>query len=618
MNSVKTANRRRSHTVAGVIVLALLAMLCAGALILSKSALSSWLLALAIFCAFIAARRALLAAGLWRGWEALLGWVLLLVLLGVNLRFAEPPYRRVSPVELPARLSRIVTVQQGQIEGVQTADGAVEIYAAIPYAAPPVGENRWREPQPAEPWEGVRDCSRFAPMAMQKRDGTLYSSLTQLLGTHNFEWSPKTNYREPVSEDCLYLNVWKPADTGNEPLPVLVYIHGGSLMTGQSYYDNYRGDDFARKGVIFVTVAYRLGVFGYYANEALAAESPNGTTGNYGLLDQIAALRWVHENIAAFGGDPEKVTIAGESAGASSVNALCVSPLTEGLFRYAIAESSGIVAKHPYHTFRDYDDALEMGQKVMAEMGAADIAALRALPAEKLVQTRYQNSSMTVDGYAVTEQPWLTYERGANHETALLNGFNAKEADAFMMPQKATAENYEELLRPISGDYSAELAALIPAGSVQRDQHFIIDALGDAKGSLCHVYSAAWFTYSHHLWSKALLAQGKPVYEYYFTKRNNSLSNYHAGELPYVYGNLWRHPQLYDASDLQLSDQMQSYWVNFVKTGDPNGPGLTEWEAREEGSERLLELGENVGMTEDPYSPIYPILDKYQNSYTKK
>ena len=617
--SASEKKKGKPHTVAFTIALVIVALLCAAVLELSKNTLFGWAALIVLLAVFVFVRRFLLQSGGWRGAVPLLCWVAFLALFAADLKLTAPPFRAIPAVEAPhPSVTETVSVTEGELTGVYTEDGGVAVYAGIPYAAPPVGELRWREPQPAAPWEGVRTCDAFAPMAMQQSGNTLYTSLTQLLGTHNYVFSLKDNFREPMSEDCLYLNIWAPAEHSGEPLPVLFFIHGGSLMTGQSSHSEYRGEDLARQGIIVVNCAYRLGVFGYYADEALAAESPNGTTGNYGLLDQIAALRWVHENIAAFGGDPEKVTIAGESAGSSSVNALCVSPLSAGLFRYAIAESSGIVAPHPYHTFRDFEDALKMGRDIRREFSADSFVELRAVSAEKLVRTRYANNSMTVDGYAITEQPCMTYARGANHEQALLNGFNAKEADAFLLGYKATSDNYEELLRAIAGDHAPELAALVPPGAFTRDQKFIIDAGGNAKGSLCHVFSAAWFTYSHHLWSALLLEQGKPVYEYYFTKLNDSLSNYHAGELPYAYGNLWRHKGLYDEADLALSKTMQAYWVNFVKTGDPNGAGLPRWEPRTESDEMLLQLDERPGMIEDPYLDIYPILDAYQADYRKE
>ena len=541
-------------------------------------------------------------------------WLGFLAVLAAIYFISYPPFKQVPAVEgFGVEKTGVVRVSEGELTGVYNRDHTVEIYAGIPYAKAPVGDLRWKEPQAPDKYKGVRECDTYGPMAVQNTNGPLYGSLYQILGFHKYNFSLFDNYREAKSEDCLYLNIYKPADYSGEPLPVVFYVHGGSLTTGQSYYTEYRGDSFAEKGVIFVNFAYRLGVFGYMANEELAAESPNGTTGDYGLLDQIAALKWVHENIAAFGGDPDNITIAGESAGSSSVNALCVSPLTEGLFRRAIAESSSVLAKKPYHTFRTMERALQTGKEIMKEFGASNIAELRAVPAEQLVTTHTSNGQMTVDGYAIIEQPYLTYEKGENHEEALLNGFNAKEGDAFLLSTKATADNYVSLLKPIAGDYADELAALVPAGSITRDQKFIIDAGGDAKGALCEVYSAAWFTYSHYLWSNYMAAQGRPVYEYYFTKVNNSLSNFHAGELPYAYGNLFRAKGVYDESDFELSETMQNYWINFAKTGNPNGDGLPTWEPVTKPKDKVLEFGENVAMIDDPYLKIYEILDKYQN-----
>jgi para-nitrobenzyl esterase len=505
-------------------------------------------------------------------------------------------------------------IEQGLLRGVYNEDKSVRVYAGIPYAAAPVGELRFKEPQEPESWDGVKTFDKFGPMAMQKRSSTFMDSLSHILGWHDYQLKYGDEYVEAMSEDCLYLNVWTPESKDDELKPVIFYIHGGSLNTGQSSYTEYRGEDLAKQGVVFVDFAYRLGVFGYYAADDLKEESYNGTTGNYGLLDQIAALKWVRENIEQFGGDPNQITIAGESAGASCVNALCVSPLTEGLFNYAIAESSGIVAVEPFHTFRSYEDALEEGKKVRDTFNVSSSAELRKLSAKELLDNDSNQSAMTVDGYAIIEQPYLTYEKGNNHENALLNGFNAKEADAFLLTTKATAENYEELLAEDIGEQAAEMVKVVPPDSPQRDQHFIVDALGDAKGALNEAYSAIWFSYSHYLWNNYLIEQNIPTYEYYFTKKNNILSNYHAGELPYAYGNLWRHPGLYDEEDYKLSEIMQKYWVNFAKTGNPNGEGLPKWEMRSPTQEKLLQLDTDIKMIEDPNLPLYEVIDKYQNT----
>ena len=595
-----------------VILLVLSALVCVLLFLLGRINLPGWLLAAAIFCGFVFVRLRVLGGGFL---PRLAGWLVFAAALALAFRLFGPPIRAIPAVEgKNPTPTGVVTVAQGDLTGVYTADGGVEVYTGIPYAAPPVGELRWREPQSAEPWEGVRVCDHFAPMSMQVRGATWFNSLTEWGIYHTFRPKLLGNSLEPMSEDSLCINVWKPAGE-QEKLPVMVYIHGGSLTTGQPSWGAYNGESLARKGIVVVNFGYRLNVFGYLATEQLAAESPNGTTGNYGLLDQIAALRWVHDNIAAFGGDPEQVTICGESAGASSVNALCVSPLSEGLFRRAIAESSGIVAKRPYHTFRTLESALEMGRNILAEFGAQNMDDLRAVPAEKLVNSKFTNDSMTVDGYALTEQPYLTYEKGENHEEALLNGFNVHEADLFTLFTKVTRENYADTLRPLLGDWAEDAAALYPPTPVEERYHYLVEAGGDAKGSSNAIYSAAWFSYSHYCWTRLLAAQGKPVWEYRFTKDNGGLGSAHGGELPYAFGNLDRHAWRYDESDRALSETMQEYWANFVKYGDPNGAGLPTWEPTRDGR-TVLELGERIAPVPDPALALYDLLDAYQDSVT--
>lgn len=597
------------------VVIILITLLYLVILELSKNTILGWIIGVFVAIAMISYRGFLADKGMLGIKVKLITWGLFIGILCANYLLTSPPYKNVPAVDNKnPDVTEVVHVAQGDLTGVYNADHSVKVYAGIPYAKPPVGELRFKEPQAPDSWDSVRTCDAFGPMAMQPRSNTLYDSLSHILGWHDYQVKLGDEYIEPMSEDCLYLNVFAPENMGDEPLPVIFYIHGGSLTIGQSSYTEYRGEDLAKRGVIFVNFAYRLGVFGYYTADDLKAESPNNTTGNYGLLDQIAALNWVKDNIAAFGGDPDRITIAGESAGSSSVNAICVSPLTEGLFNYAIAESSGILAYKPFHTFRDYSEAIEQGNMVREEFNARSSMELRDIPAEELVKTASNQSAMTVDGYAIVEQPYLTYEKGENHEKALLNGFNAKEADAFNLGIKATAENYEELLAEDIGDYASDMAKVVPADSPQRDQHFIVDAMGDAKGALNQAYSAIWFSYSHYLWNNYMVKQGKPAYEYYFTKTNNSLSNYHAGEIPYAYGNLWRHPGLYNEDDYKLSDIMQQYFVNFAKTGDPNGEGLPKWEVRAVGNNQLLQLDTDIKMTDDPNKKLYKVIDRYEES----
>ncbi len=594
---------------------------------LSKNVIAGWIVGILAVIGMLLYRAKFYRKG--TGVKGILvAFVIFAAVLIANVFLTAPPVKRVPAVDNKnPDVTDVIKIEQGQLTGVYNKDHTARVYAGIPFAKAPVGKLRFKEPQKDEGWDGVRVFDHFGPMAMQQRGAVWFDSLSHILGWHDYAVKFGDEYVEEVSEDCLYLNVFTPGQDSDELRPVILYIHGGSLTTGQPSYTEYRGESLAEKGVVFVNCAYRLGVFGYYAAEDLKEESPNGTTGNYGLLDQIAALQWVHDNIEAFGGDPDKITIAGESAGASSVNALCVSPLTKGLFRYAIAESSGIVPKEPFHTFRYFEDAIATGDEVREEFGVSSSAELRNIPADKLVQTTTQNSSMTVDGYAIVEQPYLTYEKGENHEQALLNGFNAKEADAFLLDTKATNDNYVELLAEDIKDYAQEMAQVVPSTLPQRDQHFIIDGLGEAKGALNIAYSAMWFSYSHYVWNNYMVEQGRPAYEYHFTKTNNILSNYHAGELPYAYGNLWRHPGLYDEEDYRLSDIMQSYWVNFAATGDPNGyildrtgnstgEALPVWEKRQLGQDKLLELDTDVHMADDPNIEIYKVIDKFMDDAT--
>ena len=593
------------------IVLVLTALVYFAVLELAKNTLLGWGIAVALFVAYIILEIKVIKGRKW--YVRLLAWFGFFALLGGAMLVSQPPYKTVPAVDVKnPEVTDVVTVKQGKLTGVFTEDKNVEVYTGIPYAKPPVGELRWKEPQQPDNWDGVKSCDRFAPMSMQKRDSEIMQSLTQIVGYHNLNISLKDNYREAVSEDSLYLNIWKPAGDVTDA-PVLFFIHGGSLTSGQPAFSEYRGEDLAKKGIIVVNFGYRLNVFGYMADESLAEESPNGTTGNYGLLDQIAALKWVNENIAAFGGDASKITIAGESAGASSVGALCVSPLAKGLFRYAIAESSGITPKKPYHTFRTYEDALAQGKKTLDEYDVKKAAELRDVSAEELVQTTANNSAMTVDGYAITEQPYLTYEKGKNNEQALLNGYNSHEANVFGLFNKVEKEDYEEALKSIFGDNADEVEKAFPYDSVELDYDFAVEKGGEAKGTYNYILGGTWFAYSHKTWSDYMAQQNKPVYFYYFNKDNGSLRANHAGELPYAYGNLWRHADKYDDADNELSETMQNYWVNFVKTGDPNGESLPKWEQYTPKHQKIIQLDSEVKMIDDPYTQLYTFLDKAQN-----
>ena len=564
----------------------------------NKNSLWGWALAIIVLVGFFFLRKFVLLDKSWLLRAA--GWIGLVAVLAAVVGFTQGPYRLRPAVEgkSPA-VTEIVTVEQGQLTGLVSEDGAVEVYAGIPYARPPVGELRWREPQDPEPWEGVLAADHFAPMSMQPSNGAIYNSLAAIIGYHDYKITTEDNFRDMMSEDSLYLNIWKPAGEVKNA-PVLVYIHGGSLMTGQPWYDDYSGMGLARDGVIVVNMGYRLGVFGFYADPELAAESPNGTTGNYGLLDQIKALEWVRHNIAAFGGDPDNVTIAGESAGSACVTALCTSPLAKGLFRRAIGESSTTTAPKPAHSYRTLEEAYATGAKTKEQFGAATVADLRAVPADKLVAATNQNHHITVDGYVLTQSPYESYRKGIHNEEAVFHGYNATESALFIIFDHANLKNYEQKVRGYFGEYADEVLALYPAATN-----------AEAKANWIDIYSCIFFNHGHYCWTRQALANDIPVYEYYFTKDNKRLGANHGGEEVYFYGNIPMDSALYGASDYALEGTMHAYFRNFIATGDPNGGELPRWEAVTDPG-RIFELGKTVGETDERYVQLYAILDRMQ------
>ena len=574
----------------------LFALIVLALLEFNKNMVIGWVLAVILLAAY-----ALLRTHISKRVLRLLCFLLLVCLLTGILFLTVGPVKRHPAVEGGnGGVTDIVTVADGELTGVYTADRAVEVYAGIPYAAPPVGDLRWREPQDPEPWEGVLAADSFAPMSMQVQNSVIYSSLAQIIGYHDYKVSLDDNYRDANSEDALYLNIWKPAGA-QEKLPVLVYIHGGSLQTGQPWYADYRGEGLARKGVIVVNMGYRLGVFGFLATEELQKESPNGSTGNYGLLDQIKALQWVQNNISAFGGDPDNVTLAGESAGSACVTALCTSPLAKGLFRRAIGESSTVTAPKPTHSFRLMDQALATGRETMARFSCTSIEELRRVDAKTLVVAADTNHHMTVDGYVLTQTPYEAYQKGEHNEEAILQGFNSLEGVPFILFSNADMKNYENRVRSYFGSYADEVLSLFPASTDE-----------EAKNNWIDIYSAIFFTHGHYCWTRQAIANGIPAYEYYFSKENGRLGPWHSGEEVYCYGNIPADSRLYDSSDRELADLFSSYFANFAATGDPNGEGLPAWEMSTDGTQ-LMELGENVGMTEDRFLAIDRILDRMQD-----
>ena len=509
--------------------------------------------------------------------------------------------------------TEVLTLKNGDIKGLYTEDLDVEVYAGIPYAEAPIGDLRWKEPKAKSNWNGVLDCTKFAPNSYQAKKNSIMSTLVDMYAEGG--WHPDyTSYPDQyMSEDSLYLNIWRPKNrSGN--LPILVYIHGGSLTGGSSNGDDYNGEAMAREGIIMITISYRLGVFGYFAHPDLISESSNNTTGNYGLLDQIEALKWVNDNASYFGGDKNNITIAGESAGSSSVSALCVSPLAKGLFKRAIGESSSIVGKYPPHTFRSLDSALTMGKNIMKEMRCNSIEELRKLSPEELIKTKYINSSMTIDGYAIIKSPYETYLAHENNEEALLNGYNVKEADAFVVPTMLfdlpNKDNIKGKLSEYFDETLAEEMVLLYKNEIDKDAFSVFN----------EIISAYWFFMPHYEWSILAINNGEDVYRYQFTKENGYYGTYHSGELIYAYGNLDKslHGFAYNDSDYSLSKIMVGYFSNFVKYGNPNGDSLPNWKKWESEGDSLLELGEVIQEIPEKYVSAYKIIEDWNERVNEK
>ena len=475
----------------------------------------------------------------------------------------------------PACLAKPALTGGGAVEGVGW-HGLV-VYKGIPYAAPPLGELRWREPQPAAPWQGVRKAARFAPACMQKG--------VSMPG----ETPPE------ISEDCLYLNIWAPAQHGAGNLPVMVWIHGGGYSNGSAAMPLYWGDRLAHKGVILVTVAYRLGPFGFLAHPELTRESAHQSSGNYGLMDQIAALQWVQKNIAAFGGDPQRVTIAGQSAGAMAVSALVASPRAKGLFQRAIGESGGLFEPTQLAPGYLLANAEHDGEKYAASVGAKSLADLRRLAAAQLLGgDAGVITHPVIEPYVLPVAPYDAYTAGQQNDVPLLIGSNAEEARALVDVSAVKAASFEADLSKNFGPLPPPILAAYPHDTDAQAQQARLDLERDLR-----------FGWDMWAWAR-LQAHGghSAVYYYSFRQRppfpaGSVYENWgasHYAEMWYVFDHLNQAPWRWTAADRRLAERMSSYWTNFVKAGDPNGEGLPVWPAFDEQSARVLYLGTPISV----------------------
>jgi para-nitrobenzyl esterase len=469
----------------------------------------------------------------------------------------------------PVRAGTVAVVDTGVLRGVR-AD-AVTTFLGVPYAAPPLGALRWRPPQAPAAWTGVRAARAFAPACMQK-------------GVSMPGESPPR-----ISEDCLYLNVWRPVRRGPRPAAVMVWIHGGGYTNGATAMPLYWGDRLARRGVVVVSVAYRLGPFGYLAHPELSAESADHVSGDYGLMDQIAALKWVQRNIKAFGGDPDRVTIFGQSAGAMSVSLLVASPQARGLFQRAIAQSGGVF--EPMELAPGYllPQAQRDGVAYAASLGAKSIADLRALPAETLLGGKANSVSHPVIGPSVLPiSPYTAYVTGRQAQVPILIGSNADEARSLADVSGVTVATFKSDLEHTWGPLPPSIVGAYP---------FTTDA--GAKAARLDLERDLRFGWDMQAWAR-LQAGGarQPVFLYRFaqappfpaTSPRAGWAASHFAELWYMFDHLNQEPWAWSASDRRLAGLMSSYWINFARTGDPNGPGLPAWPAFDTETRRLLVL----------------------------
>ncbi len=508
-----------------------------------------------------------------------------------------------------------VKTANGTLEGTLEKSG-IRSFKGVPFAAPPVGELRWREPQPVKNWQGVRKATQFGPRAMQ----------LPVFGDMNFR-------SNGVSEDCLYLNVWTPSKTGKEKLPVLVYFYGGGFIAGDGSEPRYDGESMAQKGMVAITVNYRLGVFGFFAHPELSQASPYKASGNYGFLDQAAALRWVKENIAAFGGDPNKVTIAGESAGSMSVSAQMASPLSRNLIAGAIGESGALVNS-------GFDpvplaEGEQNGVKFATSIGATSLAQLRAMDAQKLLNEAGKPGVgrfvPTIDGYFFPKTPAAIFAAGEQAKVPLLAGWNSQEMgyQALLGQDAPTKENFTKAVQRVFGERAEEILKQYAATTDEE----VMQAATDLAGDRFIAYSTWKWMDLHGKTS------GKPVYRYLYSRPRPEMvpemgnatpglaggvikdSNapkappargaVHSAEIEYAMGNLATNKvYAWTPEDYKVSKTMQEYFANFIKTGNPNGAGLPKWPVATGNTPQYLNIDVNTRLETEKNRGRYQLLDE--------
>ena len=480
----------------------------------------------------------------------------------------------------------MIEIKAGPIVGEVIDDNSnIVAYRGIPYAAPPVGGLRWKEPQPVTPWQEIRRCVEFGPACPQSE--VFFSDLL-------INESPSL-----ISEDCLYLNVWCCASA--ERRPVMVWIHGGGFDSGWGHQRGFDGAALARKGVVVVTINYRLGIFGFFAHPLLSLASAERTSGNYGLLDQIAALSWVQDNISAFGGDPNCVTIFGESAGAMSVNLLRRSPLAEGLFHRAISQSApGGVQIGPNLRAQEVQGK-RLSDKLLPESDSDAITELLGLSAHKLLQQTINNrpiqelitSNTVVNTFSFGPviDEWVLPSEGFTHDVPLMLGINAEEGAYWASLEELSfvmesVENFEAFVRWRAGEHAISLLELYPAKT--RD---------DIRKAFIEYFTDTTFAKSTREVAAAMSDAFSNTYLYCFSRRKIDApinAAYHSAEIGYVFNNLCTTEEV----DVRLSDTLSSIWVQFATTGDPNDQGLPKWPVYDADSDQYIDFNTEISVCE--------------------
>jgi len=487
----------------------------------------------------------------------------------------------------------LVKTRNGIVQGVSEASG-IRSFKGIPFAQPPVGNLRWKEPQAPLNWPGIKLTDHFGHQAMQR---ALYSDMI---------------FRsDGNSEDCLYLNVWTPAHNPKAHLPVLVYFYGGGFNAGDGSECRYDGEAMAKRGIVTITVNYRLGIFGFFVHPELVKESPHQAAGNYGLMDQHAALVWVQKNIAAFGGDPNRVTIAGESAGSMSVSGQVASPLSKGLFIRAIAESGSLLGTS---TPMPREAAEQNGVKFATAIGASSLADLRNLPADKLLELSAKGRfPITIDGYFLPETPDVIFSKGNQMHVALLAGWNTAENDyhSVLGKNEPTVENYKSAIERSYGDHAGDILKAYPATNN--------DEVKIAATNLAADRFIAFATWKFIDMQNA--TSGMPVYRYLFArsrpafadgKPNPTMGAVHSAEIEYALGNLPLNKVYgWTADDYKVSETTQQYFANFIKTGSPNGDSLPQWPLLKPNGRQVMVIDVDSHLQTADVQSRYQLLDSF-------